>query len=144
MFLLIGESIGMQELILIGVIALIVFGPRKLPQMAKTIAKTMSEFKNATNEFKSTWEKEIAFEESDDKTAINTKPGIENQISMTSSLNQSDSQSQSEIQYPAPTIKELSASDIAEKFQGEDRIQQNSATKERPAEEKTSNKRNWL
>lgn len=62
MLLLIGESLGMQELLLIGVIALIIFGPRKLPQIARTIGKTMAEFRRATNEFKSTWEKEVDFE----------------------------------------------------------------------------------
>ncbi len=62
LLLFIGESLGMQELLLIGVIALIIFGPRKLPQIAKTIGKTMAEFRKATNEFKSTWEKEVDFE----------------------------------------------------------------------------------
>ena len=63
MFLFIFESIGTSELILIGIIALVVFGPRKLPQFAKTIGKTMAEFRRTTNEFKSTWEKEVDFEE---------------------------------------------------------------------------------
>lgn len=58
----IGESIGMQELILIGVIALIIFGPRRLPQLARTIGKTMAEFRKATNEFKTTWEREVDME----------------------------------------------------------------------------------
>jgi TatA/E family protein of Tat protein translocase len=48
----------MQELILIGAIALIVFGPKKLPQMAKTVGKAMKEFRKATDEFKETWERE--------------------------------------------------------------------------------------
>lgn len=63
MFLLIFESIGTSELILIGLVALIIFGPRKLPQMAKTIGKTMADFRRTTQEFKSTWEREVDFEE---------------------------------------------------------------------------------
>lgn len=63
MYLFILESIGTSELILIGLIALIVFGPRKLPQMAKTIGKTMADFRKTTQDFKSTWEKEVDFEE---------------------------------------------------------------------------------
>ncbi|HUR99680.1 MAG TPA: Sec-independent protein translocase protein TatB [Pyrinomonadaceae bacterium] len=63
MFLFILESIGTSELILIGIIALIFLGPRKLPQIAKTIGKTMADFRNTTNEFKSTWEREVNFEE---------------------------------------------------------------------------------
>jgi TatA/E family protein of Tat protein translocase len=58
LYLFILESIGMQELILIGAIALMVFGPKKLPQMAKTVGKAMKEFRKATDEFKSTWERE--------------------------------------------------------------------------------------
>lgn len=63
MFLFILESIGTSELILIGIIALIFLGPRKLPQIAKTIGKTMADFRNTTNEFKSTWEREVNFDE---------------------------------------------------------------------------------
>ncbi len=62
MFLFILESIGTSELILIGIIALIFLGPRKLPQIAKTIGKTIADFRNTTNEFKSTWEREVDFE----------------------------------------------------------------------------------
>ena len=41
-------GIGMQELILIAVIALIIVGPKKLPDLAKTLGKGFSEFKKAT------------------------------------------------------------------------------------------------
>lgn len=60
-FLLIFESIGTSELLLIGIIALIFLGPRKLPQMARTIGKYMAEFRKTTSEFKSTWEREVDF-----------------------------------------------------------------------------------
>ena len=63
MFLFILESIGTSELILIGIIALIFLGPRKLPQIARTGGKTMADFRSTTNEFKSTWEREVNFEE---------------------------------------------------------------------------------
>lgn len=63
MFLLIFESLGTSELILIGIVALIFLGPRKLPQIARTIGKTMADFRNTTNEFKSTWQREVDFEE---------------------------------------------------------------------------------
>ncbi len=62
MFLFILESIGTSELILIGIIALIFLGPRKLPQIAKTIGKTIADLRNTTNEFKSTWQREVDFE----------------------------------------------------------------------------------
>jgi sec-independent protein translocase protein TatB len=60
-FLFILESIGTSELLLIGIIALIFLGPRKLPQIARTIGKTMADFRRTTSEFKSTWEKEVDF-----------------------------------------------------------------------------------
>ena len=61
MYLFILESIGTSELLLIGMIALIVFGPRKLPQIGKTLGKTMADFRKTTNEFKATWEREAEF-----------------------------------------------------------------------------------
>jgi TatA/E family protein of Tat protein translocase len=46
------ESIGTSELILIGLVALIVFGPRKLPEFARTLGKMMNEFRRSTDDFK--------------------------------------------------------------------------------------------
>lgn len=63
MLLFILESIGTSELILIGIVALIFLGPRKLPQIARTIGKTMADFRNTTNEFKATWQREVDFDE---------------------------------------------------------------------------------
>ncbi|HKT81013.1 MAG TPA: Sec-independent protein translocase protein TatB [Vicinamibacterales bacterium] len=56
-------SIGMPELIIIFVIALIFFGPRKLPELGRSLGKSLAEFKRATNELKSTLEDEIKLEE---------------------------------------------------------------------------------
>ena len=55
--------IGMQELIIIFVIALIVFGPRKLPQLGKSLGRSIAEFKRASNELRGTLEQEIRVEE---------------------------------------------------------------------------------
>jgi TatA/E family protein of Tat protein translocase len=56
-------SIGMPELIIIFVIALIVFGPRKLPELGRSLGRSLAEFKKASNEFQRTLEEEIRVEE---------------------------------------------------------------------------------
>ncbi len=60
-------SIGMTELIVILVIALIVFGPRKLPELGRSLGKSIGEFKRASNELRSTIEDEIRVEETRDQ-----------------------------------------------------------------------------
>lgn len=55
-------SIGGAELLLVFVLALLLFGPRKLPEIGKTIGKTLAEFKRATNDFHSSLEREIELE----------------------------------------------------------------------------------
>jgi TatA/E family protein of Tat protein translocase len=56
-------SIGMPELIIIFVIALVIFGPRKLPELGRSLGRSLSEFKRASNELKSTLEEEIRLDE---------------------------------------------------------------------------------
>ena len=55
-------SIGTQEIILIFIIALIVFGPRKLPEIGKAIGKGLADFKTASNELRQTWEEEVSLD----------------------------------------------------------------------------------
>lgn len=52
-------SIGMPELIVIFVIALVVFGPRRLPELGRTLGRTINEFKRATTSIQETWEREV-------------------------------------------------------------------------------------
>ena len=56
-------SIGTPELILILVIALIIFGPRKLPELGRSLGKSLAEFKRASTELRSTLEEEIRLDE---------------------------------------------------------------------------------
>lgn len=56
-------SIGMPELIVIFVIALVVFGPRRLPEIGHSLGKAIAEFKRATNELQRTLEDEVRAEE---------------------------------------------------------------------------------
>ena len=55
-------TLGGPELFLIFVVALIVFGPRKLPEIGKSLGKMMAEFRKASNEFRSTIESEVEAE----------------------------------------------------------------------------------
>jgi TatA/E family protein of Tat protein translocase len=55
--------LGFPELIIIFVVALIVFGPRKLPELGRSLGKSLSEFKRASNELRSTLDDEIRLED---------------------------------------------------------------------------------
>ncbi len=65
MFLLILDSVGNSELLLILGAALIFFGPRRLPQLSRQIGKSLSEFRRASEDFKRTWEREVNLEDHD-------------------------------------------------------------------------------
>jgi TatA/E family protein of Tat protein translocase len=59
----------MGELVIILVIALIIFGPRKLPELGRSLGKSLGEFRKASNELKSTLEEEIRVEEHKEQRA---------------------------------------------------------------------------
>jgi TatA/E family protein of Tat protein translocase len=62
-FLFILDSLGSTELFFILLMALVFFGPRKLPQLSRSLGKNLAEFRKASEDFKRTWEREVAFEE---------------------------------------------------------------------------------
>jgi sec-independent protein translocase protein TatA len=62
-------SIGMPEMIIILVVALIIFGPRKLPELGRSLGRSINEFKKASNELRSTLEDEIRTEERKEQRA---------------------------------------------------------------------------
>lgn len=65
-------SLGYPELLLIFVVALLVFGPRKLPELGRSLGKSLSEFKRASNELRSTLDEEIRLEDRRAATAAAT------------------------------------------------------------------------
>ena len=106
MFLFIFESIGTSELLLIGILALIFLGPRKMPEYARKAAKLMAEFRGTANEFKQTWQKELNFEEESkmlDLAAIESEP-----------VARAEPESENASAPDAPLIKEVDPSKFAE------------------------------
>ncbi len=63
-------TLGGPELFLIFVVALIIFGPRKLPEIGKSLGRMMGEFRKASNEFRSTIESEVEAEKIRDAMRI--------------------------------------------------------------------------
>lgn len=71
-------GIGMTEMVLIAALALIVLGPKKLPDLARSLGKGFAEFKRATNDLKDTIDLEIKAE--DERHNLKTKAREEQQI----------------------------------------------------------------
>ena len=65
-------DIGLQEMLVIGVIALLVFGPSRLPELGRMVGRAMREFRRASDEFRSTVETNLNLNDSD--PVIHTTP----------------------------------------------------------------------
>ncbi len=74
-------NLGWTEILMILVIALIIFGPRKLPELGKTLGNSLAQFRKASEDFKRTWEDEVDLEKQRLETpriAQSTQPTPEN------------------------------------------------------------------
>jgi TatA/E family protein of Tat protein translocase len=69
-------GLGVPELMVIFVIALIVFGPKKLPELGKSLGKGLAEFKRASNELRNTLEEEVRLDEQKQRATPTTPPAI--------------------------------------------------------------------
>lgn len=71
-------SLGWQETIVIFVLALLLFGPKKLPELGKNLAKAIGEFRRASNELKDTWQREMtAIERETEEIKKETQSAVE-------------------------------------------------------------------
>jgi TatA/E family protein of Tat protein translocase len=70
-------SLGIQEMLVIFVIALIVFGPKKLPEIGKSLGKGIAEFKKASHDLAKSWEEEVDAEKAKDVSAAEKTPAPE-------------------------------------------------------------------
>src|SRR5271165_6381542 len=52
-------TLGMQEMVFIFILALLLFGPKKLPELGRTVGKALTEFRRASNELKATFDREM-------------------------------------------------------------------------------------
>jgi TatA/E family protein of Tat protein translocase len=75
-------SLGMPEILLILVIALIVFGPRKLPELGKSLGQSLAQFRRASEDFKRQWEDEVDLER---RRIESPKPSAEQSMDSSSS-----------------------------------------------------------
>ena len=141
MYLFILESIGTSELLLIGLVALVIFGPRKLPELARMLGKAMNEFRRTTDDFKETWTREVDFERDDkDKERLNSKSeGGFPRIAQASESNVNT--------IAAPQIQKLSDSEISEKMPSLNKISESKNPPEiavAAVANDHSDKRDWL
>src|SRR5512142_2113092 len=72
-------SIGMPELIVIFIIALIIFGPRRLPELGRSLGKSINEFKKASTDLRNSLEEEIRLEEHKTQTPAQA-PAVQPQL----------------------------------------------------------------
>jgi len=97
-------TLGGPEILLLLVLALIVFGPRKLPEIGKSLGKMMAEFRRASNDFRNTIESEVEAEKIRESLRIEP-PKVE----PVASTPPETSASQNEAPPPAPQEHEDAA-----------------------------------
>ena len=137
MVLLILESLGSTELIFILIMALVFFGPRKLPQLSRTLGKNLASFRRASEDFKRTWDREVTLDELNFTKLETEAPRAFNDNSILD---------HAQVGQPLqpPTIEAVSADRIIPRGTAREDLVPTSETTDAPDHSVPSSKREWV
>jgi sec-independent protein translocase protein TatA len=105
-------SLGVQEMIVIFLVALVLFGPKKLPELGKTLGKAITEFRRASNDLKATFEREMHTLEREAESLKQVADTTANSIYKHATLDQNSFEQYSgedHSSYTAPQIEDHAA-----------------------------------
>lgn len=105
-------SLGMPEILMILVIALIIFGPRKLPELGKTLGQSLAQFRRASEDFKRQWEDEVELERRriEPPSPAPVEHSSHSSASENATVESHEGSSPVEESQPAPAVAEAAAS----------------------------------
>jgi sec-independent protein translocase protein TatA len=107
-------NLGMSEMLLILVVALIVFGPRKLPELGKSLGQAMSQFRRASEDFKRSWEQEVELERTrTSTTAENTYGSVPSTYSLPEESSQVEHSAQTAVAHDPAVAGSTAAAEPA-------------------------------
>ncbi len=110
--------LGWQETVFIFVLALLIFGPKKLPELGKTIGKALTEFRRASSELKSTWDREMINLERESESVKEATSSVQSELNDYSSSYNYEDQSYESASYDStaedPSTVSASAPEGAE------------------------------
>lgn len=137
MVFLILESLGSTELVFILVMALVFFGPRKLPQLSRTLGKNLASFRRASEDFKRTWDREASFEEFNPLTNTGSQ-------SISSGQNSILEETNPEPAVLPPSIQPIAPDRVIPRQSNDAEFPDSSATAGPVAPSESQSKRDWL
>jgi Tat protein translocase TatB subunit len=134
---LILESLGSTELVFILVMALVFFGPRKLPQLSRTLGKNLASFRRASEDFKRTWDREASLEEFNPLTNTGAQSVSSGQNSIPEEANTSQT-------LQPPNIEPIAPDRVIPRQANDAEFPDSSATAGPVAPAESLSKRDWL
>jgi len=125
-------SLGFPEIAFILILALLLFGPRRLPEIGRTVGKSLAEFRRASNELRRTLENEVALEEPPKRPATpSVRPASSPPVPRGAAELAASKES------PAPADDLPSADEVPERTAGSDAPDPDAADREAPADPET-------